>query len=263
MAENDQQRAAAVAAVKDIKFLMSLLATSPQVDAKRLVDLEKIRESLFQDVCNDIGGEKDQDWKDGDEASRKQQLIRLSNLQSHLRRIIRSEPEDPDSPMYFAFASKRQIYWLCALSVLVTLALLCALILNWGQAIEPDAGAGEILFTVIIAGGLGGCLRLIPSFASYVGNRQLLRSWLIHYYVMPVLGAGLAPLVYLLFFSGEIGDGDPTRTDSQQLHYAVAVAALTGLFAKDGMDKLKEIYLTVFGSSTPLKDKDKDKLSAN
>ncbi|MFY4729847.1 hypothetical protein ACOSYY_12355, partial [Nitrospira sp. BLG_2] len=53
----------------------------------------------------------------------------------------------------------------------------------------------DVLIMVILMGTLGGLLRLVSSFAKYIGNRQLLRSWIPYYIVMPIEGGALAPLI--------------------------------------------------------------------
>ncbi len=239
----------------EIESLAQSLGTRSEIAAKRLVDLQAMRTSVLHDFPKDMGGQKDGSWGDMNEQTSTQLLRRLEDLKGLYYRLDHPGPSDPDNLMFYEYATKRQIYWLFAYGVLFTLALLTILRLGWGQAVAPGAGAATILQVVIVAGGLGGCLRLLPSLVTYVGNRELLRSWLLHYYVMPVLGAGLAPLIYFLFFSGQIGAQDGSDDAVQNLHYAVALTALTGLFAKDGMDKLKDVYRTVFASTAQGKDK--------
>lgn len=241
--------------VQEIDALIEMLGTKSEIAVKRLVDLRAMRTSVLHDIPQEMGGEVAESWGAMSERTREQLLIRLGDLKEAYHRLAVTGPSDPDNLMFYEYVTTKQIYWLFAYGVVFTLALLTVLRLCWAQAVAPGAGAETILLVVIVAGGLGGCLRLLPSFVTYVGNRELLRSWLLHYYVMPVLGAGLAPLIYFLFFSGQIGAQDGSDDAVQNLHYAVALTALTGLFAKDGMDKLKDVYRTVFASTAQGKDK--------
>ena len=104
---------------------------------------------------------------------------------------------------------------------------------------------------VVLLGALGGSLHLVGSLVKYVGNRQLKRSWLLYYFYTPVAGAALAPIVYMLLRSG---------FSVQQVHPPVALisnlnliaiyafAALSGLFGKTALDKLAEVFKTIFRS---------------
>ncbi len=113
-------------------------------------------------------------------------------------------------------------------------------------------GATEdmVLLMVVLLGALGGALHLIGSLVKYVGNRQLKRSWLPYYLSLPFVGAGLAPIIYMLLRvgilspSGPVGEG--TKTSDLNLVAIYAFAAMCGIFAKTAMEKLSEIFATVF-----------------
>ena len=105
-----------------------------------------------------------------------------------------------------------------------------------------------VLGMVILFGASGGCLRLIASLIKYVGNRQLHKSWLLYYYVMPFQGAILAPIVYMLLRVGVLAPsvGGQGGTAQVNLLSMYVFAALTGLFAKNATDKLSEVFTTIF-----------------
>ena len=108
-----------------------------------------------------------------------------------------------------------------------------------------------VLFMVMLLGGLGGFLRLASSMANYVGNRQLLRSWIIYYILTPFQGAALAPVVYLLLRVGVLNPANTTPgtsspTDSLNLIGIYAFAALTGLFSKQAIEMMAEVFSTIF-----------------
>ena len=112
---------------------------------------------------------------------------------------------------------------------------------------------------VILLGALGGSLHLVGSLVKYVGNRQLKRSWLLYYLYTPVAGAALAPIVYMLL---RVGILSPTSSSTGASNIAnlnliaiYAFAALSGLFGKTALDKLAEVFKTIFRSGElPTKD---------
>ena len=110
---------------------------------------------------------------------------------------------------------------------------------------------GTVLYMVMLLGALGGFLRLASSVANYVGNRQLLQSWIIYYLLTPIQGAALAPVVYLLLRVGVLNPANPQQgtyspTDSLNLIGIYAFAALTGLFSKQAIEMLADVFSTIF-----------------
>ncbi len=131
------------------------------------------------------------------------------------------------------------------------------------QAIRiiPRTGATEssILTMVILLGALGGTLHLVSSLVKFVGNRQLKRSWILYYLAMPLTGAGLAPIVYMLLRVGLISPSGTATNGSSianlNLMAIYAFALLTGMFSRAATDKLAEVFSTVFKTTTaPTKD---------
>ena len=68
----------------------------------------------------------------------------------------------------------------------------------------------RLLLIVIIVGALGGLIHVMRSFYWYVGNRDLRRSWLLMYILLPFVGAGLALLFYLIIRGGFAPQSVPT-----------------------------------------------------
>jgi hypothetical protein len=114
---------------------------------------------------------------------------------------------------------------------------------------------GAILYMVILWGALGGSLHLLRSLAAFVGNRQLVRSWILHYFSLPFIGAALAAVVYLLLRVGLVSPTGTTSDGSTIANLNVMAiygfAALTGLFAKAASDKLAELFGTLFRTTAP------------
>ena len=116
------------------------------------------------------------------------------------------------------------------------------------KLIKPTEG--DVLYMVMLLGALGGFLRLASSLANYIGNRQLLKSWIIYYFLTPIQGAALAPVVYLLLRVGVLNPattaGSPGPADSLNLMGIYAFAALTGLFSKQAIEMLADVFSTIF-----------------
>ena len=94
-------------------------------------------------------------------------------------------------------------------------------------------------------GALGSLLHAASSFVSFVGNRQLVASWLPWYIVRPLLGAGLASVFYVVVRAGLATTGGMPWADVS--HFTVAAAAaLVGLFTHRAMLKLKDVFDALF-----------------
>ena len=116
-----------------------------------------------------------------------------------------------------------------------------------------------ILKMVILLGALGGSLHFTGSFVKYIGNRQLKRSWLLYYLATPLTGAGLSSIVYLLLRVGLINPSGNASEGSGIANLNViaiySFAALTGLFSKTALEKLAEVFRTLFKTGeAPTKD---------
>jgi hypothetical protein len=124
------------------------------------------------------------------------------------------------------------------------------------QAIQRG-GATEhsVLIMVILLGALGGTLHFVSSLAKFIGNRQLTRSWLPYYLSIPITGAALAPIVYMMLRVGILApsgvSGDGSSVANLNLIGIYAFAALTGLFAKTATTKLAEVFNTIFRTEEP------------
>jgi hypothetical protein len=113
----------------------------------------------------------------------------------------------------------------------------------------PPEGQGKrqvstawILAMFPLLGALGGILRLIGSLSIYIAENKLYRNWLPYYYLMPLDSALLATVVCLLVLAGILNTG----ISAGSLLALYALAAFTGLFAKNAMRKLKDLADTLF-----------------
>jgi hypothetical protein len=109
----------------------------------------------------------------------------------------------------------------------------------------------RLLMLVIVAGALGSLVHGLRSVYWYVGQRELVWSWIAKYLMLPFTGSVLAVLFYFVvrggFFSPEAG-----FAETSPFGFA-ALAAMVGMFSEQAVLKLKEISETLL--SKPEKGK--------
>jgi hypothetical protein len=116
----------------------------------------------------------------------------------------------------------------------------------------------RLFVTVIAAGALGSLIHTITSFADYVGNRTLSRSWIWWLVLRAPVGVALALLFYLVLRGGLIVPSLPNRSAASDTtlllnpYGIAAISALAGMFSKQATDKLREIFDTLFRTREPV-----------
>jgi hypothetical protein len=107
--------------------------------------------------------------------------------------------------------------------------------------------AENLLLLVAAMGALGALIHVTSSFADYVGNRQLVLSWVWWLLLRIPIGVALAVVFYMLIRGGLI---IPNGTTEPQINpYGIGgLAALIGMFAKQATDKLADIFDNLFHS---------------
>ena len=101
----------------------------------------------------------------------------------------------------------------------------------------------RLLWIVILAGALGSLIHAMRSVYWYVGNRNLVRSWLAKYLVMPFTGSALAVMFYFVIRGGFFS---PQSNFSQTSPFGfAALSAMVGLFSEQAVLKLKQVAETV------------------
>jgi hypothetical protein len=137
---------------------------------------------------------------------------------------------------------------------------------RWAAAIELENTLGPphrtVILMVVLLGALGGFIHLASSLAMYVGNRDLKRSWIVYYLVTPAQGAALAPLLFLLLTSAVLSPQSAPGGDTDNLNLTAiyAFAGLTGLFSKQAIHKLADVFDTLF-KDIDGKDATKDRVA--
>jgi hypothetical protein len=132
---------------------------------------------------------------------------------------------------------------------------------RWVEAITAEGRLGprgrHVLIMVILLGALGGFIHLASSLTMFVGNRDLKQSWTVYYLLTPIQGAAIAPLIYLLLKSAVLSPQlQESGTSNLNLTAIYAMAGLSGLFAKQAIEKLADVFATLFAK---VKGKDETK----
>ena len=112
-----------------------------------------------------------------------------------------------------------------------------------------NAHSAWVFLAIFCLGAIGGCLRLIGSAVTYFGKRKFYRSWLPYYYYAPLEGGLLAFIVCLLVPS-RIVPVDSATVDTSTPIFIYALAAFSGLFAKNVLRKLKDVTDALFGAAS-------------
>lgn len=111
----------------------------------------------------------------------------------------------------------------------------------------------ERLFLIVMfSGALGGLVHSLRSFYWYAGNRKLVLSWAGFYVTLPVLGATLATVFYVVVRGGFFSPQSEI-TDTSPFGFA-ALAALVGMFTEQAVEKLKKIMESTFADAPEGKD---------
>lgn len=105
---------------------------------------------------------------------------------------------------------------------------------------------------ITLSGALGSLVHALRSFYKYVGNRELVWSWLSMYVMLPFIGATLGLLFYLIIRGGFFPQAG---TEEISPFGFMAMAALSGLFSEQAILKLKEVSETLLAK--PEKGKDR------
>lgn len=111
---------------------------------------------------------------------------------------------------------------------------------------------------MVIAGALGSLVHATTSFVSYVGNRSFRSSWILWYYLRPLVGIGIALIFYFLLRGGLllVSTVPDVRTGINPFGIA-AIVSLAGMFSKQATDKLSEVFDSLFKSNVDQERGDK------
>ena len=159
----------------------------------------------------------------------------------------------------------RAIGWRAPVLGVVTVAelllLLGALVPVMGAATALDQGKSAaisylwwsgtatkpMVFVILslVGGALGGALHAIASLTAHVALGNFRRSWTMWYLTNPFVGASLATVFLFVLQAGLGGQEAPT---ADGLYGIAAVATLSGLFSRNALNKLRDIFDVAFAS---------------
>jgi len=118
--------------------------------------------------------------------------------------------------------------------------------LGWSLKIADEV---RLLLIVVLAGALGSMVHALRSLYDYVGHRELVRSWLLKYILLPFSGATLGLIFYAVIRSGFLS---PQATVDQTNPFGfVALSGLVGMFSEQAVLKLKEVAETLLFRPKP------------
>lgn len=174
-----------------------------------------------------------------------------------------------DAPQAGAPMSRGLKFLVAGYVVAMFIAILYFLVKVWplGPAGAPErteffwgdvtlASDIRFMFLAALAGALGAYVHLATSFADYAGNERLTSSWGWWYLLRPFIGMALAEVVYLAVRGGLLNAGGTSAASAISPYGVAAITALTGLFAKQATDKLREVFETLFRTQQKVERKD-------
>jgi hypothetical protein len=110
----------------------------------------------------------------------------------------------------------------------------------------------RLLLIVLVCGALGALLHALRSLAMYIGNRELRRSWLVMYALLPFTGGILALVFYVIIRGGFFAPN--TTVDVTSPFSFAAMSVMVGLFSQHALEKLKQVAESFFTRTEPAKD---------
>ncbi len=120
---------------------------------------------------------------------------------------------------------------------------------RWLWAKFPIWVEQRLFLIVVLAGALGATIHALRSLAWYIGNRQLVYSWLAYYLALPLVGSLLATAFYLIIRGGFFSP--QTNVQDTSLFGFAAMAVIIGMFTTPAVLKLKEVAETILTKPSP------------
>jgi len=111
----------------------------------------------------------------------------------------------------------------------------------------------RLILLVLFVGGFSASVFGLNSFANYSGQELLKANWLWLYFARPIIGAGVAFVFYLIVRGGFLA-GTNVDVKAVTPFGFVAVAALVGMFSDAAINKLNDIFDTMFRAKDTRKE---------
>ena len=101
-----------------------------------------------------------------------------------------------------------------------------------------------LMMVVMLAGGLGSLVHVAISFCDFVGNQKFIKSWCWWYIMKPFIAMLLALIFYLVIRGQFLSAGAPAGQIN--LYGIMAISGMAGLFSKQAINKLSEVFDALF-----------------
>jgi hypothetical protein len=122
------------------------------------------------------------------------------------------------------------------------------------EAVESEASVfgikfhisdeARLIFLVMLVGALGSYIYVATSFARHIGAGDFDDNWIWWYVIRPFNGMALAVIFYFVIRGGLLFLG--SGNGEVDIYGAVAMAGIVGMFSRQAIDKLKELFDTLF-----------------
>jgi hypothetical protein len=192
------------------------------------------------------------------------QLYRAAIEREQAMATVAATKPAPDTGVGKTGVSSPWVVIVSILFIIETLVLLYAVMAFWPPAkiadnVEPVFFGATIpmsreqnlLLLMALLGALGAMAHIIRSYFKYVGERNLIWSWMPQYFLIPFVGAILATITYILLRAGLIGGSSSGAIPEGNTWGFAAVATLVGLFSAQAAAKLKDIFEIVLAPAKP------------
>jgi hypothetical protein len=114
----------------------------------------------------------------------------------------------------------------------------------------------RLFLLVVCAGALGSLVHGLRSCYWYVGNQELILSWMPKYFIQP-FGASVLAVVFYLVIRGGFFSADAGSQHTSPFGF-VALSAMVGMFSEQAVLKLKEIAETLLSKPPTGKDREQE-----
>lgn len=162
--------------------------------------------------------------------------------------IDRDTPQDEDGTPR-RVRQRHDVRW--GRAALAWLSISGALVI-WAlvEVTIEDLTDRTLLWSVALGGAAGGAVSAAVELVDYLGSRTFRSTWTAYFFIRPILGAALAVVLYVATRGALLSADAPTENLNQ--YGILALAFLTGMFAKQVVQKVLEIFDTLFATGTGL-----------
>lgn len=159
----------------------------------------------------------------------------------------------------------KQPFWLGTYLLLLSIILTLLIYMLWpdttvdkdGKIVYGDtwkffgsvlqiSNDARLILIVLLTGALGSFIHAATSFVTFMGNRALVPSWFWWYFMRPFIGGTLALIFYFVIRGGFLSTGADVTNIS--IFGIAGLSGLVGMFSKNAIDKLREVFETLFKS---------------